>query len=191
MTAHSAPSDPGLSELLDRERIRDCLARLARGEDRRDAALIAGAYWPDATVDHGIFTGSFDDYLAWVVPGSPDIPNTQHVLGQSLIEPSAGVARVETHVLAYHRVATPAGHRDSMIGGRYLDRMTKRAGQWRITHRVMVYDWFQELGDSVDWSTGLMGMPFDTRGYAGSATADPSEQFLGGGGAPGTTDDTH
>ena len=35
-----------LAELLDREKIRDCLTRLARGEDRRNAELITGAYWP-------------------------------------------------------------------------------------------------------------------------------------------------
>ena len=43
-----------LDNLIDRERIRDCLARLSRGEDRRDAELIGGSYWPDATDDHGI-----------------------------------------------------------------------------------------------------------------------------------------
>ena len=63
-----------LSQLLDREKIRDCLARLARGEDRRNPELITGAYWPCAAVDLGIFTGSFDEYLAWVVPGFSGYP---------------------------------------------------------------------------------------------------------------------
>ncbi len=38
-----------LNGLLDREQIRDRIARLARGEDRRDPALITAAYWPDST----------------------------------------------------------------------------------------------------------------------------------------------
>jgi hypothetical protein len=75
-----------LTGLLDREQIRDCIARLARGEERRDARLIGGCFWPDATIDLGMFAGSFDEYLAWVVPGSPAIPVTQHVLGQSMID---------------------------------------------------------------------------------------------------------
>jgi hypothetical protein len=45
-----------LTALLDREAIRDCIARLARGEDRRDARLIAGSFWPDATIDLGMFS---------------------------------------------------------------------------------------------------------------------------------------
>ena len=168
-----------LVELLDREKIRDCLARLARGEDRRNAELITGAYWPCALIDHGIFTGTFDEYLAWVVPGSPDIPVTQRVLGQSLIDLYADTALVETHVLAYHHVATADEHRDTVIGGRYLDWMEKIGSEWRIARRTMLYDWYQDLGASVDWTTGLMGMPFDTEGYAGRAVGDPSEQILG------------
>jgi len=72
-----------LAALLDREMVRDCVARLARGEDRRDAELIGTCFWPDATIDFGIFAGTFDEYLAWVVPGSAAIPVTQHVLGRS------------------------------------------------------------------------------------------------------------
>jgi hypothetical protein len=84
-----------LTALLDREQIRDCIARLARGEDRRDAGLIGGSFWPDAAVDLGMFAGTFDEYLAWVVPGSPAIPVTQHVLGQTVIQHTGGTAAVE------------------------------------------------------------------------------------------------
>jgi hypothetical protein len=47
--------DASTEELLDREQIRDCIARLARGEDRRDAELIRASFWPDAAVDLGVF----------------------------------------------------------------------------------------------------------------------------------------
>ncbi len=56
--------------LLDRERIRDCIARLARGEDRRNAPMISGSCWPDSTTDYGVFQGTFDAYLAWVLVAS-------------------------------------------------------------------------------------------------------------------------
>jgi SnoaL-like domain len=48
-----------LTALLDHEKIRDCIARLARGEDRRDARLIGGSFWPDASIDLGLFAGIF------------------------------------------------------------------------------------------------------------------------------------
>ena len=48
------------------------------------------------------------------------------MLGQNVIEYSGGTALAETHVTAYHRLAADDGDRDTVIGGRYLDRMDKR-----------------------------------------------------------------
>jgi hypothetical protein len=190
MTAHQsntgerAEMDAITEELkifLEREKIRDCIARLARGEDRRDDELIRASYWPDSTIDHGVFTGSFDEYLAWVVPGSSAIPVTQHMLGQSVIELKDDTALVETHVTSYHRVVMGEGESDTVIGGRYLDRMEKRGGEWRIAQRTMLYDWYQDFGRSIDWSQGLMGLPFGADHYFGRAVGDYSETFFGKG----------
>jgi len=184
------PPNQELADLLARDKIRDCLARLARGEDRRNAELITASYWPQAIIDHGIFTGTFDDYLAWVVPGSPAIPVTQHVLGQSVIDLYFDTALVETHVLAYHRVSGEEGHRDTVIGARYLDWMDEVCNEWRISQRTMLYDWVQDLGGSVDWRTGLMGMPFDAARYAGRAEGDYSERFFDDSSTPATENPT-
>ena len=45
--------ETSLHDLLVSESIRRCIARLARGEDRRDAELLRASFWPDATVDFG------------------------------------------------------------------------------------------------------------------------------------------
>jgi hypothetical protein len=168
-----------LQSFLERDKIRDCVARLARGEDRRDAELISACYWPDSTTDYGVFFGTFDEYLAWVVPGSPAIPVTQHVLGQSIIDLKGDTALVETQVTSYHRVIMGKEERDTVIGGRYLDRMEKRSGEWRIAQRTMLYDWFQDFGASIDWSKGVMGLPFSAGHYSGRAVGDYSETFFG------------
>jgi len=173
----SAMSEPWIN-LSDREQIRDCLARLARGEDRRDATLLRSAYWPDATDDHGIFTGTFDEYLAWVVPGAPSVLLTLHTLGQRLIELRGTSAHVETHISAYHRIDVGSEQRDIFIGGRYLDSFEKRDTLWRIAKRTMLYDWVHDAGQSVDWSHGLLGMPFLTARALGSAHDDPSVTFF-------------
>jgi ketosteroid isomerase-like protein len=167
-----------LEALLDHHAIRTCLARVARGEDRRDAELITASYWPDATTDFGIFAGSFDEYLAWVVPGSAAITVTQHTLGQTLTELNGDVALCETHASAYHRVNMGTEESDATIGGRYLDRMEKRDGQWRIAHRTMLYDWVRNDGVSADWSQGLMGAPFSGDHYTAKSVGDHSEHFF-------------
>lgn len=169
-----------LESLLDREKIRDCLVTLARGEDRRDAELISSAYWPDARTDYGVFEGSFDDYLAWVVPGAEAIKNTQHVLGQSFIALDGDVARAESHVISYHRIDMGEGERDTCIGGRYLDGFERREGQWRIAHRLMLYDWYQDWGEAIDWSGGLMGQALSGEHFSGRSVGDYSERFFSG-----------
>lgn len=167
-----------LEQWLDRLDIIDCITRLARGEDRRSAELITASFWPEAHIDLGVFNGPLSAYLEWVVPGDPALPVTLHTLGQSLVELRGDEARVETHVTSYHRVNTGAEERDNTIGGRYLDRMEKRNGEWRIAERTMLYDWNQDFGVSVDWSQGLMGMPFSADHYTGRGHGDYSEQFF-------------
>jgi hypothetical protein len=167
-----------INSLLAREAIRDCLARVGRGEDRRDAEVIRGCFWPDASTDFGIFVGTFAEYLNWVVPGSPAILVTLHTLGQSLIDLQGDAAAVETHITSYHRVNMGSEERDLTIGGRYLDRMEKRNGEWRIARRTMMYDWLRDFGTSVDWSQGVLGTPFLGDHSVGAARGDASEAFF-------------
>ena len=172
--------DDELKALLDRDRIRQCIISLARGEDRRDGPMITAAYWPDSVTDYGVFKGTFEEYYAWVIPGADAITNTQHVLGQSYIELIGDSAKVETHVVSYHRVDYGGGdEHDTCIGGRYLDVMEKREGDWRIASRTMLYDWYEDWGKAIDWSQGVMGLPFSQEHFAGRAKGDYSEVFFG------------
>jgi hypothetical protein len=168
-----------LKTMLARDQIRECLARLARGEDRRDATLISASLWQDSITDYGMFKGAFDEYLAWVVPGADAITNTQHVLGQSHIELDGDKANVETQVISYHRVEFGTGEQDTCIGGRYLDRFEKRDGTWRIAARTMLYDWYQHWGDAIDWSQGVMGLPFSGEHFSGRSHGDFSKVCFG------------
>jgi hypothetical protein len=174
-----------LDAMLDRDQIRGALATLARGEDRRDAALIQRAYWPDSLTDYGVFQGNFDAYLAWVVPGADAITNTQHHLGQSHIELDGMMAKVETHVISYHCIDYGSNdEHDTVIGGRYLDLFHKRDGEWRIASRKMLYDWYQDWGASVDWTQGVMGMPFSDPRFSGRSKGDWSADFFSDSPAP-------
>ncbi len=175
--------EPTIQQFIDREAIRDCVARLARGEDRRSADLIRGCWWPEATFDYGVHGGDFETYLAWVVPGADAIKDTQHVLGQTYIKLDGDKAKAETHVISYHRVdmgMENSGERDTCIGGRYLDCFEKRDGEWRIADRVMLYDWEQDWGEAADWSTGVMGYPFTAEHFPGRAKGDYSEKWFTG-----------
>ncbi|MGE3691083.1 MAG: nuclear transport factor 2 family protein [Novosphingobium sp.] len=175
--------DNDIHEVVARDKIRACIVRLARGEDRRDAGLISSAYWSDAHIDFGTFAGDFATYLGYVVPGDPALPCTVHHLGQTHIELDGDTARAETLVSSYHRIDTGDGHIDSTIGGRYLDLMQKRDGEWRIASRIMLFDYITNSGPSADWSQGVMGAPFSAEHFSGRAHGDYSEVFFGKRGA--------
>lgn len=176
--------DTILQQMVDRQAIRDCVIRLARGEDRRSADLIRSCWWPEARFDYGVHNGDFDTYLAWVVPGADAIRDTQHLLGQTYVELADTSAKAETHVLSCHRVGMGEGpregERDISIGGRYLDSFEKRGQEWRIADRIMLYDWEQDWGAAADWSKGVMGYPFTADHFTGRANGDFSERWFTG-----------
>lgn len=130
-----------LESWLDKLDISEVVQSLARGIDRCDADLIAGAFWPDATDDHGLFKGSAKDFVAWVIPMLRSMERTQHFLGNILVEVDGDRAFSEAYFVAYHRVHAEGAANDMVAAGRYLDRFHKREGLWRIRHRQAVYDW--------------------------------------------------
>ena len=167
-----------IEEVIDREQIRDCLARLSRGLDRRDGDLVRGSFWPEASDDEGVAIVTVDQLVAWISPGDPAMRLTMHTMGHSLIDVRGTAAVVETHVTSYHRVEAGGGDRDIVLGGRYLDQFEKRGAEWRIMKRKLIYDWLNDLGPSTDFSKGAFGLPLSSEGAIGSASGDYSDKLF-------------
>jgi len=150
-------------ELLDREAIRDCLTRYCRGADRCEPDLMKSAYWPDGTDSHampGRAPLNGHHFVDRAMAKLRRMDQTQHVLTNIHIRVDGAVAQVESYYHAYHRLnAAGGGKQDAITAGRYLDRMEKRGGEWRIRERVVVVDWFREFADSADWARGIFGGP--------------------------------
>ncbi len=128
----------------DAERaIRRALLDYCRGIDRCDADLVASAYHPDATDDHGGFRGSGADFARYATEKLRDHAEaTMHVIGDSIIDfDDEHTARVETTVLAWHRCRDDEGPYLERFGGRYFDTFECRDGRWRIAHRLVTHDW--------------------------------------------------
>jgi len=148
-----------LQFLLDREAIRDVVTRYCHGADRMDEAVLAGVYWPEATHDHGAFTGKASDFVPLALETARSTDQMQHLIGNILIRNSGDTARCETYFHAYQRMRGENGPYDYIAAGRYLDELERRNGEWRIIRRKVVFDWFREYPDSADWSQGLRGRP--------------------------------
>src|SRR6266702_5948608 len=91
-----ATEDARLTELLDREAIRDCIYRYCRGIDRADEAALRSSYWPDATDRHGPYAGSVEGFFQWAREVFKTDARNVHRVSNVLIEFSdATTAAVE------------------------------------------------------------------------------------------------
>lgn len=154
-----------LLELADREAIKECLYRYARGADRLDADMVRSAYWPDVTDTHLTFTGNCEEFIDWSFAAMKTMDQTQHMVSNVLIAIEGDFADVESYFYGFQRINGSDGSKfDVIAGGRYLDRMEKRDDEWRIVQRLVVTDWFRQYPDSADWSTGMMGMMIEPGG---------------------------
>lgn len=170
------------SEMADREAIRDCHVRYCRAIDRADVALLASAFWPDATVDfEGLYEGSIGAYLEQIAPGAAQqMEQTAHLMGNNTsIEINGNSAVAESYIQAFHRFPDNGQGKpfDLILGGRYLDRLEKRNDEWRILSRKLVCDWFREFPDSADWQKGFFGLRMTP---GGRFPADGSYNHLAG-----------
>lgn len=131
-----------LDALIDAAAIKDLHLRYCRGVDRLDWDLVRSCYHPDATDDHGSYSGGVDGFIAWASVGLLRFASTMHFTGNQLVEIDGNTAWAEHYAVVYHRrAAGPDGPAADLIANvRYVDRVERRAGEWRIAERVVVVD---------------------------------------------------
>lgn len=157
-------SEAEIREVIDRSKVYDVLTRYCRALDRCDLELMKSVYWEDAIDDHGIFQGNAQEFSAFIIKEIQELFEvTMHTICNVHMELRGDVACTETYLLAYHRVrgdraqvekvlgstylsqfdgsAVEGRHHVFFYGGRYLDRLERRDGEWRIALRRVVMDW--------------------------------------------------
>ncbi len=134
--------------LRDRFDIIDAVHRYSRGIDRLDAPLMQSAYHPDAIDDRGPFTGTREEFTAWVFPHVGAAGGTAHNLSNITCEIDGDQAHAETYVT--FAVWSADGKKVTMGGGRYLDRLERRDGVWAIVRRETIMDYvFEAPGNAL------------------------------------------
>lgn len=131
--------DQRLDELLDKQDIMQCLARFSRGMDRFDRDIYISAFHDDATIAAGPFVGNASECYDWAIPmHEAGQVATHHNLLNTTIDLDGDTAHTETYYLFVGR------NRDEsnwMAGGRYIDRLEKRDGEWKIALRMNAIEW--------------------------------------------------
>lgn len=128
------------AQVADDLTIRSLLARYSRGIDRADWDLVRSCFHDDARLDYGMVVGTVEEFIAYASEGLAPMVALQHFLGQSLIELDGDSAWSETYVQAFHRIPGQPPN-DLVVAARYVDRLERRDGEWRIAARTMITDW--------------------------------------------------
>lgn len=125
--------------LKDRLAIQDLIARHARGHDRHDVDLLTSAYHDDGVDEHGHAINPGPLYAQW--------SNAVHAAGSDqhlhnitthLCEIDGDVAHCESYVMV--SLLDRGGKTARIINGRYIDRVERRNGAWKIALRRSTVD---------------------------------------------------
>lgn len=137
-----------LDELSSIAEIRAVQERYCRGIDRADPDILRTVYWEDAQDDHGVFRGDREEYIAWVMPVVRErFAALQHVLGQTYTELHGDFAYTETYFVQHSLRPDGAAYASP---GRYIDRLERRNGEWRVLERQTMMSFFYptEIADA-------------------------------------------
>ena len=157
----SSKNDPPSSRLADRFAILDVQLRWCRAIDRLDFASMAEVFHPDAFDDHGAYKGDIPGLIDWLQVRHRNIVFCMHQMTNVLVEfADDDNALVEAYLTVTQRfapgtagdllrsVAATAGDDafvDVVSRSRYIDRVQRRGGQWKVHRRTFVQDWKQVL----------------------------------------------
>jgi ketosteroid isomerase-like protein len=137
-----------LRELLDRQEILDCVQRYCIGVDRHDADLIRSAFHPDAIDEHGPFTGGPDALVEWANGFHAEACSAHtHNITTHQCEIHGDTAHAQSYCL--YGLRRKDGQTVAFGCARYVDRLERRDGAWRIALRKTFIEWRGELPASM------------------------------------------
>ena len=128
--------------LLDKQSIYEVLVTYCRGVDRCDEDLIRSAFHDDSYDDHGYWKGPGHELAPFLADRLRNANSaTTHSIANVLIELDGDLARSEAqvHATLIRKGSDPV--EVDVVAARYLDRFSRRGGEWRIERRIVVLDW--------------------------------------------------
>jgi hypothetical protein len=166
--------DTRLQEMLDHFEIRKTLSEYCHGCDRGDELRMAGVYTQDSWDDHGSIKAPGPEFASVMMRTIlSDTKALFHLLGQSLVKVNGNEAGAETYFFAVSKMTRDDGVLlCNQLGGRFVDKLVRENGAWKIKHRIAVRDWTISLPIEADW--GAKALREGER-----SSADPSFEILG------------
>ncbi|WP_375691314.1 nuclear transport factor 2 family protein [Pseudooceanicola sp. LIPI14-2-Ac024] len=112
---------------------------LARDQGRWDE--LADCFTADGTISVTWFTGAFSDFIAASRRTyQPASPRVKHLVGVPVVDVMGDRALAETNIQILGRFAIEGVAVDNTSFARFLDRIVRTPGGWRIQSRVAIYE---------------------------------------------------
>ena len=141
----------------DHLQILNVLGRYCFALDERHQERLAACFHPDARISfcgNVLSPAEFAGGTAEMLQGIAGV----HMVGNTVVDIDGDRATATSYVYAVHKVPTTVGAdmaavvfgtikdpTDSIILGRYDDKLEKRNGQWKIASRTITFLWQQHL----------------------------------------------
>ena len=129
-----------LTELRDRESIRELIHRYCQAVDRCDLEMLKSCYHEDGYDDHGFFAGNAHEFAEYVIPCLEQVDSSMHSITNTRFQFDGDRCATTSQWHVVHRLQHDEGFTDFLHQGRYLDVWEKRDGEWKILHRVIASD---------------------------------------------------
>jgi len=121
-------------EMADRQAILDCIKRNSRGNDRFDVDLVTSSYHGDGVHELGEKHISGREYGEHANNSHGKLFDANlHNVTMHMCEIDGNVAHAESYSLGVF--LDKGGETARVLAGRYIDRLEKRDGEWRIALR--------------------------------------------------------
>ncbi len=128
-----------MKEIVNRQKILDCLTSALRAIDRFDRDLFEQSFHEDALIDSGMNTNlALKCYDVAAAQHDSGQTSTLHNLLNHSCEIDGDVAHAETYLLF---TGVNRDRSNWVAGGRYLDRLERRGGPWKIAFRYTLIEW--------------------------------------------------
>lgn len=139
------PSDAALQELLDKQEIEEVVgARYGRALDWLDMDQLKTCFHEDGWVDYGFYEGNAHGWCEAVMPIESSAIHRFHYVFNIRVEVNGDNADAESNSLAGSRRPEDDGSlTQGFYGSRYLDKLERRDGVWKISERRTLLEFAQ------------------------------------------------
>lgn len=129
-----------LQRLMDKEAIRECVHRYARGLDRHDEEILRSVFHANAVDNHGDVVLGRDAFVKWANEWHENVSIRHfHAMSTHISDIEGNEAHAVTYVL--FTLCRKDGKTIHTGGGRYIDRLVRTGGEWRVVLRRLAIDW--------------------------------------------------